>query len=72
MFGLPETKFRSSLIRHETVSSSPDDDDDCHHHHHHYCIVLLSQVFFPWNFSSRANGEPHHSGFKSQIVALSL
>jgi hypothetical protein len=32
----------------------------------------LSQVFFlPW-FSSWASGEPHHSGFKSQLVPLSL
>jgi hypothetical protein len=27
---------------------------------------------FPWYFSSWTNGEPHHSGFKSQIVALSF
>jgi hypothetical protein len=41
-----------------------------HHHHHHN---LLSQVFFlPWYFCSGASGEPHHSGFKSQLVALSL
>jgi hypothetical protein len=40
-----------------------------YYHHHHF----LSQVFFlPWYFSSWANGEPHHSGFKSQLVALSL
>jgi hypothetical protein len=33
----------------------------------------LSQVFFlPWYFCSWANGEPHHSGFKSQLVALFL
>jgi hypothetical protein len=33
----------------------------------------LSQVFFlPWYFSPWASGEPHHSGFKSQLVALSL
>jgi hypothetical protein len=33
----------------------------------------LSQVFFlPWYFSSWASGEPHHLGFKSQLVALSL
>jgi hypothetical protein len=33
----------------------------------------LSRVFFfPWYFSSWASGEPHHSGFKSQLVALSL
>jgi hypothetical protein len=33
---------------------------------------LLSQVFFlPWYFSW-ASGEPLHSGFKSQLVALSL
>jgi hypothetical protein len=42
---------------------------DQHHHHHH----LLSQVLFlPWYFSSWASGEPHDSGFKSQLVALSL
>jgi hypothetical protein len=28
--------------------------------------------YFPWRYFSRANGEPHHSGFKFQIVALSL
>jgi hypothetical protein len=40
-----------------------------HYHHHHF----LSQVFFlPWYFSSWASGEPHHSGFKSQLEALSL
>jgi hypothetical protein len=40
-----------------------------HHHHHHF----LSQVFFlPWYFSPWASGEPHHSGFKCQLVALSL
>jgi hypothetical protein len=33
----------------------------------------LSQVFYlPWYFSPWASGEPHHSGFKSQLVALSL
>jgi hypothetical protein len=33
----------------------------------------LSQVFFlPWYFSSWASGEPYHSSFKSQLVALSL
>jgi hypothetical protein len=33
----------------------------------------LSQVFFlPWYFCSWASGEPHHSGLKSQLVALSL
>jgi hypothetical protein len=26
----------------------------------------------PWYFSSWTNGEPHHSGFKSQTAALSL
>jgi hypothetical protein len=41
-----------------------------HHHHHHY---FLSQVFFlPWYFSSWVSGEPHHSGLKSQLVALSI
>jgi hypothetical protein len=40
-----------------------------YYHHHHF----LSQVFFlPWYFSSWASGEPHHSVFKSQLVALSL
>jgi hypothetical protein len=33
----------------------------------------LSQVFFlPWYFSSWVSGESRHSGFKSQLVALSL
>jgi hypothetical protein len=33
----------------------------------------LPRVFFrPWYFSSWASGEPHHSGFMSQLVALSL
>jgi hypothetical protein len=33
----------------------------------------LSHVFFlPWYFSSWASGEPHHSGLKSQLIALSL
>jgi hypothetical protein len=42
------------------------DYDYYHYHHHHH---LLSRVFFlPWYFSSWA----HHSGFKSQLVALSL
>jgi hypothetical protein len=27
---------------------------------------------FPCYFSPWASGEPHHSGFKSQIVALSI
>jgi hypothetical protein len=40
-----------------------------YYYHHHF----LSQVFFlPWYFCSWASGEPHHSGFKSQLVALSL
>jgi hypothetical protein len=40
-----------------------------YYHHHHF----LSQVFFlPWYFSPWASSEPHHSGFKSQLVALSL
>jgi len=39
-----------------------------HHHHHHH---FLSQVFFlPWYFSSWASGEPHHSGFKSQLIII--
>jgi hypothetical protein len=33
----------------------------------------LSQVFFlPWYSSSWVSGEPHHSGFNSQLVTLSL
>jgi hypothetical protein len=45
----------------------------CCCYHHHYVIIFLSQVFFlPWYFSSWASGEPQHSGFKSQLVALSL
>jgi hypothetical protein len=40
---------------------------------YYYYYYLLSQVFFlPWYFSSWASGEPHHSGFKSQLEALSL
>jgi hypothetical protein len=41
-------------------------------------LLLLSSLFsyhrfyFLWYFSSGANGEPQHSDFKSQIVALSL
>jgi hypothetical protein len=39
----------------------------------YYYYVLLSQVFFlPWYFSPWASGEPHHSVFQSQLVALSL
>jgi len=41
----------------------------------HITIVLFSsyhRFFFPWYFSSWASGEPHLSGFKSQLVALSL
>jgi hypothetical protein len=34
--------------------------------------VLLTVKKTPWYFSSWASGEPHHSGFKSQLVALSL
>jgi hypothetical protein len=42
-------------------------------HYYYYYHHLLSQVFFlPCYFSSWASGEPHHSGFKSQLVALSL
>jgi hypothetical protein len=33
-------------------------------------IDILSHVLFPLFFTSWANGELHHSGFKSQIVAL--
>jgi hypothetical protein len=33
---------------------------------------MLSQVFFSRYLSSWVSSEPHHSGFKSQIVALSL
>jgi hypothetical protein len=40
-----------------------------HHHHHHH---FLSQVFSLHWYFSWASGEPHHSGFKSQTVALSL
>jgi hypothetical protein len=33
----------------------------------------LWQVFFlPWYLSSLASGEPHHSGFTTQLIALSL
>jgi hypothetical protein len=39
------------------------------HHHHHF---LSQVVFLPWYISSWASGEPHHSGFKTQLVALSL
>jgi hypothetical protein len=36
-------------------------------------LLFPYHVFtFPWYFSSWASGEPHHSGFKSQTVALSL
>jgi hypothetical protein len=37
-------------------------------------LLLFSyhRFSFPWHFSSSASGEPQHSGFKSQIVALSL
>jgi hypothetical protein len=35
---------------------------------YYYYYYILSQVFFlPWYFSSWASGEPHHSGFKSQL-----
>jgi hypothetical protein len=41
--------------------------------YYYYYYRLLWQVFFLlWCFSSWASGEPHHSGFKSQLVALSL
>jgi hypothetical protein len=37
-------------------------------------IIMFSYLrfSFPWYLFSLANGEPHHSGFKSQIVALPL
>jgi hypothetical protein len=40
-----------------------------------FTVIIIMLLFyhrssFPWYFSW-ANGEPHHSGFKSQIVALS-
>jgi hypothetical protein len=35
-------------------------------------VALLSLVFFPLVLSFWTNGEPHHLGFKLQIVALSL
>jgi hypothetical protein len=42
------------------------------YYYYYYYYVLLSQVFFlPWYFSSWASSEPHHSGFKSKLVALS-
>jgi hypothetical protein len=40
-----------------------------------YIIIILfpyHRFSFPWYFSSWASGKPHHSGFKSHIVALSL
>jgi hypothetical protein len=40
--------------------------------HYYYYHHLLSQVFFLPSYFSWASGEPHHSGFKSQLVALSL
>jgi hypothetical protein len=41
--------------------------------HYYYHHQFLSQVFFfPLYFCSWASGEPHHSGFKSQLVELSL
>jgi hypothetical protein len=35
-------------------------------------MMFYHRFYFPWYFSSWASGEPHHSGFKSQIVTLSL
>jgi hypothetical protein len=41
-------------------------------------IIIIIKLFsyhgfsFPWYYSSWANDEPHNSGFKSHIVALSL
>jgi hypothetical protein len=43
-----------------------------YYYYYYYIVFLLSQVFFSLVLSSWASGEPHHSGFKSQIVALSL
>jgi hypothetical protein len=42
------------------------------------CIIIIMLLFsyhrfsFPWYFFSWASGEPYHSGFKSQIVALTI
>jgi hypothetical protein len=35
-------------------------------------LFSYHRFHFPWYVPSSANGEPHHSGLKSQIVALSL
>jgi hypothetical protein len=42
---------------------------------HTYVLIIFSYYLFTgfsWHFSSWTNGEPHHSGFKFLIVALSL
>jgi hypothetical protein len=35
-------------------------------------VFLYHRFSSPWYFSSLVGDEPHHSGFQSQIVALSL
>jgi hypothetical protein len=48
---------------------------DAAHKNKNWIIIIMFSYYrssFPWYFFSWANGEPQHSGFKSQIVALSL
>jgi hypothetical protein len=44
----------------------------CYYYYYYYYYFLSQVLFLSWYFSPWASGEPHHSGFKSQLVALSL